>query len=61
MTDTKTFLKELEKFTACLPPFTEDDIKYIDLNPSLSIFDKWQLKRRIIKNINRQAAEEVKL
>ena len=60
MTDTETFLKELEKFMACIPPFAEEDIKYIELNPSLSIFDKWQLKRRIRKNINRQAAEEVK-
>lgn len=55
-----TSLKEFEKFFACIPPFTEEDIKYIDLNPSLNIFDKWQLKRRIRKNINRQAAEEVK-
>ncbi len=46
--------KAVEELAAHIPPFTEDDILRIKINPSLSMVDKI----KIIKNIRKQMKKE---
>lgn len=44
----------VEELAAHIPPFTEDDILRIKINPSLSVVDKI----KIIKNMRKQMKKE---
>lgn len=48
----------VEELRKHIPPYSEYDILLIELNPTLSKFSKWRLKRMIRKRIAEQIARE---
>ncbi len=46
--------KNFESFVRMLPPLSSDDLRLIDMNPNLSRFQKWNMKRKIREAIREQ-------
>ena len=40
-----------QKLSACIGPFTEDDIQLVRMNPSLSPFEKFKIIRAMRKSM----------
>lgn len=43
--------ESLRNLSACIPPFTEDDIRWVRMNPSLSLVQKYKIIRSMRKSM----------
>ena len=55
MASTSDMIKTVQEFTKHLPPITEEDIVLVDQNESLSIIQKFLIKRRLRRIISEQS------
>ena len=55
MVSTSDMIKTVQEFTKHLPPITEEDIVLVDQNESLSIIQKFLIKRRLRRIISEQS------
>ena len=55
MVSTSDMIKSIQEFSKHLPPITEGDVVLVDQNESLSIIQKFLIKRRLRRIISEQS------
>lgn len=55
MVSTAEMTKAVQEFSKHLPPVTEEDIVLVDQNESLSVIQKFLIKRRLRRIISEQS------